>query len=248
MALGRVLGHAVRLAVNLRNMRILAIDTSTECCSAALLLSGELRLQQEVTDRGHAMLILPMVERLLAEAELGLRSLDGIAFGRGPGAFTGLRIAVGVAQGLGLGANLPVVGVSSLAAVADQVGAAQGEGVMVCNDARMGEVYRGDFCRDQSGSLVTLAAETATDPARLLVAANVVHAAGNGLSKFPELMERLLARAIKIHGGLYPRADAVARLAVGRFESGTATSASEALPVYVRDDVARPPAAAVTDL
>jgi tRNA threonylcarbamoyladenosine biosynthesis protein TsaB len=133
-------------------MRLLALDTSTEACSVALLLDGEVYLRFEMTVRGHAELVLPMVEALLGESGIALEDLDGLAFGRGPGAFTGLRIATGVMQGLAFGANLPVAPVSSLAAVAEQVPAAVGEAILVCNDARMGEVYWGVFGREADGA------------------------------------------------------------------------------------------------
>ncbi len=148
-------------------MRLLALDTSTEACSAALLIDGATTLRFEITERSHAELILPMVDSLLLEAGLELHDLDGLAFGRGPGGFTGLRIATGVVQGLAFGANLPVAPVSSLAAVAEQVPASEGEVVLVCNDARMGEVYWAAFRSDGSGEVEAVTAESVSPPDRV---------------------------------------------------------------------------------
>jgi len=223
-------------------MRLIALDTSTESCSAALLLDDELRLRVELTERSHAELLLPMIDALLSDAGLAPEALDGIAFGRGPGAFTGLRIAAGVAQGLAFAARLPVAAVSSLAAVADLVPALAGEPVLVCNDARMGELYWGVYRREADGSVATLSAEAVSSPDRAGEdAAGLRHAAGNALGAYPALAQRLADCGIAVHPGLHPRADAVARLGARIIAAGAGVPAELALPVYVRDDVARPP-------
>lgn len=230
-------------------MRILALDTSTEACSVALLLDGELRMRFQLTERSHAELVLPMVAGLLDEAGIALADLDGLAFGRGPGAFTGLRIACGVVQGLALGAALPVVPVSSLAAVAAQVPAATGETVLVCNDARMGEVYWCLYRREADGNVTPLGDEAVSPPdgvlARMPPAA---HAAGNALPRYPALAERLRKAGLQLHDGLYPRADAIARLGAVELAAGRGVPAEQALPVYVRDNVAQPSGTVVTSL
>jgi tRNA threonylcarbamoyladenosine biosynthesis protein TsaB len=225
-------------------MRLLALDTSTEACSAALLVDGELLLRLEYTERGHAELLLPMIDGLLAEGGLAPGDLDGIAFGRGPGAFTGLRIAAGVAQGLAFAAGLPVAPVSSLAAVAELVPAAAGEVVLVCSDARMGEVYWGEFRREADGTVTALSPESVSPPGQVGEAGTgAAHAAGNALRAYPLLAGRLAERGLTLHPGLHPRADAVARLGARQIAAGAGVSAGLALPVYVRDDVARPSAA-----
>jgi tRNA threonylcarbamoyladenosine biosynthesis protein TsaB len=228
-------------------MRLLALDTSTEACSAALMLGEELKLRFELTERSHAEMILPMIDALLAEAGIALASLDGLAFGRGPGGFTGLRIAAGVAQGLAFGAGLPVAPVSSLAAVAEQVQAGEGERILVCNDARMGELYWAAFERRAGGGIQPASAEFVAPPARVAEGiAGLRHAAGNGIARHPDLRARLEASGLRVHDGLYPRADAVARLGAIELAAGRGVDASQALPIYVRDDVARPSQATVT--
>ena len=240
-------------------LRVLAIDTSTEACSAALLWSdGELRQRFIVTERGHAELILPMIDGLLAEAGCKLRDLDGLAFGRGPGGFTGLRIAAGVIQGLAYGAGLRVAPVSSLAAVAFLVSSPSGPscpsspypGILVCNDARMNEVYWGCYRFDPGDPCVpiVLAPETVGPEDRVLPAPTVGHFAGNGIPRYPALRARLEAGGLSYHEGVYPRADAIARLGQRMLQQGEGVDAAEALPVYIRDDVARPARPPVTGL
>jgi tRNA threonylcarbamoyladenosine biosynthesis protein TsaB len=232
-------------------MRVLALDTSTECCSAALLLGdGSLLLRSVITERGHAELILPMIDGLLAEVGVALADLDGIAFGRGPGGFTGLRVAAGVTQGLAIGANLPVAPVSSLAAVAAQVEvAAADESILVCNDARMGEVYWATYWREsRTATPIQLSAEVVTPPERVQFPGSVRHVAGNAFARHPALLERLRQAGLRFHDGLYPRADAVARIGAALLAAGRGVTAEHALPTYVRDDVARPSGGAVTGM
>ena len=152
-------------------------------------------------------------------------------------------------QGLAFGANLPVAPVSSLAAVAEQVPASEGEVVLVCNDARMGEVYWAAFRSDGSGRVEAVTAESVSPPDRVpLDIAALRHAAGNGIARHPELRQRLEEAGLQIHDGLYPRADAIARLGALALAAGRGVAAEMALPVYVRDDVARPSGGAVTGM
>jgi tRNA threonylcarbamoyladenosine biosynthesis protein TsaB len=246
-------------------LRVLAIDTSTEACSAALLWSnGEVCQRFIVTERGHADLILPMIDELLAEAGCRLKDLDGLAFGRGPGGFTGLRIAAGVIQGLAYGAGLPVAPVSSLAAVAFLAASAPSVpsvpsspsslssvgGILVCNDARMNEVYWGcyRFRPDDPCAPLVLVAEAVGPEEHVQPAPAVTHFAGNGIPRYPVLQARLESAGLSYREGLYPRADAIARLGERMLQRGEGVGAAEALPVYIRDDVARPARPVVTGL
>jgi tRNA threonylcarbamoyladenosine biosynthesis protein TsaB len=240
-------------------MLVLALDTSTECCSAALMLGeGDIRLRVQITERGHAELILPMIDDLLSEAGIRLVDLDGLAFGRGPGAFTGLRVAAGVVQGLGIGADLPVAPISSLAAVASLVtaqvsaqvpAASPGDCILVCNDARMGEVYWATYRRAVANAApIELTAERVSLPELVTIAPDVRHFAGNGFARHPALRERLRDAGLQFHEGLYPRADSIARLGALVLGDGLGVSADLALPTYVRDDVARPSGTPVTGM
>lgn len=211
-------------------MKILAIDTATERCSVALLLDQQFIEREQDTHRTHADLVLPMTADVLREGAVALADLDGIAYGRGPGSFTGVRIAIGVVQGLAFGAGLPTVGVSNLAAVAQQVSRA-GDDILVCMDARMGEVYWARFHRD--AECVTLMSEERVDAPESVqpLTSNVF--AGTGFKAYPQLK----AAAAFTHDVL-PRAREVALLAAPEFNAGRGLPASEAAPVYLRDQVA----------
>ncbi|HEU4486679.1 MAG TPA: tRNA (adenosine(37)-N6)-threonylcarbamoyltransferase complex dimerization subunit type 1 TsaB, partial [Povalibacter sp.] len=215
-------------------MKILAIDTATERCSVALRLDGQVFERSVETPRGHADLVLPMVTELLNEAGIALASLDGIAYGRGPGGFTGVRIAIGVVQGLALGADLPTVGVSDLAAVAVQVATPEAR-VLVCMDARMNEVYWGEFVGDEAWGVTAIGIEhvgaaSSVEPQR---APDLL--AGTGFRAFPELAVRYPGRPLH---HLLPLASSIALLGEPLLRQGQGVSAEQAQPVYLRDNVA----------
>jgi tRNA threonylcarbamoyladenosine biosynthesis protein TsaB len=229
-------------------VKILALDTSTEACTAALL-NDDQRINSPYVEfeRGHAEHILPMIDALLASAKLRLADLDAIAFGRGPGGFTGVRLAASITQGLAFGSGTPVLPVSDLRAVAQQVLEADPTAltVVVCNDARMQEVYWGVFVRGASGLAELRGDERVSKPSEVTISPDVptpIHGAGRGFRAYPDLTERLTPLLAAVHPALLPRAYEILRIAVKDFEEGRAIPAEQALPVYVRNDVARPPA------
>ena len=218
-------------------MRLLAIDTATERCSVALRLDARVIERTSEQPRGHADLVLPMVESVLQEGGVKLSELDGIAYGRGPGAFTGVRIGVGVVQGLAFGAGLKTVGVSNLAAVAQQV-AQPGDRVLVCMDARMEQVYWSSFVRDPASGLVTSLAPERVDAPDAVPDGDYSTLAGTGFKAYGRLQSRLATAGRIVHESTLPRASDIALLAEAEFLAGRAKPASEAEPVYVRDQVA----------
>jgi len=224
-------------------MKILAIETATEACSAALWIDGALTSRFEVAPREHTRLILPMMDELLAEAGVGLADLDALAFGRGPGAFTGVRIAAAVIQGAAFGAELPVVPVSTLAALAQQGLDADAPRVLAALDARMGEVYWGAFEADAEGLAVAVGAEQVITPEAVPVPEGQGwRGVGSGWGTYEQILrERLGDRVGDVDPAAYPGAVEVARLAVRDFAAGLAVSAEQALPVYLRDKVAEKP-------
>jgi tRNA threonylcarbamoyladenosine biosynthesis protein TsaB len=227
-------------------MTILAIDTATEGCSAALLLADRLLERFAELERGHSERILGFVDELLREAGVEPEALDALAFGRGPGAFTGVRLAAAVAQGLAYGAGRPVVPVSDLRAVAQQVlDTTPASGVLVCNDARMKEVYWAGFRRGAQDLAEAVTDERVGAPDAVEVPGDwrgEIHGAGRGFRAYPALARRLGARLRSIHPDLLPRAREIARLAEFERQAGRAVPPEQALPVYVRDDVAKRPA------
>ena len=215
-------------------MKILALETSTESGSCALLLGERISERRCPPGRPHSETLLPLIRELLAESGVKLAQLDAVAFGAGPGAFTGLRVACGVAQGLAVGAGLPVVPVCGLEAMAATVGAPR---VLSLLDARMGEIYAaayelGDGAYALNGSIRVVAPETLELP----TGGNWV-AAGNALLAHPRLAETLQAAGFSLRPEVLPQAAAIARLAARRPQAQI--DPALAAPLYVRDKVAK---------
>lgn len=226
-------------------MKILALDTATEACSVALWSDGVLHVDAVEMVRGHAQRILPMVDALLAAHALALSGLDAIAVGRGPGGFTGVRLAISVAQGLALGADLPTVGVSNLAAVAQAVLSREASAthVLVCNDARMKEVYTALYRRGEDGLAALVGTERVASPDSVTIeaprGARIV-GAGRGFRAYPQLAGRLRGQLDAIDDAILPDAGAIATLAAAAVRAGRAGPPESLQPVYLRDNVAVP--------
>jgi tRNA threonylcarbamoyladenosine biosynthesis protein TsaB len=223
-------------------LRILAIETATAACSAALSIDGEVSERQALAPREHALLILPMIDALLAEAGLPVGGLDAIAYGRGPGSFTGVRIAASVVQGIAFAADLPVVAVSTLATLA--LGAMHETGehrVMAALDARMAEVYWGLYAREPDALPRLQGEESVCAPRAVVVPeGGLWTAAGNGWASYrQELLERAGQRVKRIVPDLEPRAGDLVRLAAQAYRQGEILRPEEAVPVYLRDTVVR---------
>jgi tRNA threonylcarbamoyladenosine biosynthesis protein TsaB len=220
--------------------RILAIDTSSAACSAALCLDADVLERHVLAPRQHAALILPMIESVLAEAETGVRQLDAIAFGRGPGAFTGVRIAASIVQGIAFAAQLPVLPVSTLAALALAALRETGElQALAALDARKDEVYWGGY-RQAGDGLALLGKEVVCLPADVpQPESGRCVAAGSGwLAHGETLLQRCGGAVIRVLPDLEPRAGDVARLGLQDFLQGRMVAAEDAVPVYLRDNVA----------
>lgn len=223
-------------------MNLLAIDTSTDACSVALLCGSDLSGHCRVEPRGHTRLIMPMVRQLLAEQRLAMEDLDALAFAAGPGSFTGLRIATGVIQGLAWGLDIPVVPVSSLQAVALELAEAgqakEGDGLAVAFDARMDEVYWGCY-RFTDGLPVPLTDERVCPPEQVSLPEGPEHwlAAGSGWRYAERMPAAVTGRAAAPDPDRAPDARFVARLAAHAWRQGGGVPAAEAQPVYLRDEV-----------
>ncbi|MBS0387682.1 MAG: tRNA (adenosine(37)-N6)-threonylcarbamoyltransferase complex dimerization subunit type 1 TsaB [Proteobacteria bacterium] len=227
-------------------MKLLALDAATEWSSVALWNEGERFARELKAERGHGEQLLAMVDALLAQSGLALGGLDAIAFGRGPGAFTGLRLAASLAQGLAFSAGRPVIPVSNLRALAQQAlgAAAEGTRVLACHDARMGEVYWAGFT-SADGCAVAATEESVARPEAMLgparawldaAAASVTAGVGNGFATYPALAP-LAARLAPVLAEAHPRAGEIALLAA-RDGLEAAVPPERAWPVYVRDNVA----------
>ena len=225
-------------------MKLLAFETATEACSVAVWIDGVMRERFEIAPRRHAELALPWAEQLLAEAGIAKSQLDAIAVGRGPGAFTGVRLAIAIAQGIALALDRPVVPVSTLAALAlasqRPVVGEQPTRILAAIDARMGEVYTAAFAREGE-EVVALSSESVGAPGTVVLpddasgwfGVGTGFAAGDGL-----LQRRLQARLAGVDAAALPHAADVARLAAAAYARGESVSPERAEPAYLRNAVA----------
>ncbi len=229
---------------------ILAIETATEACSAALLISdGEtenIYSRFQLAPREHTKLILPMLEEVLAEANIQLKDVDAIAFGRGPGAFTGLRIAAGIAQGVALSVGKPVIPISTLAALALQTNRKENDGktIIAGLDARMDEVYWGEF-KLSSGEITAINEEQVSKAEAMLENCSQSVTIGIGSAwdayeqrLFPEKGPSDLSPDIEIIYNAFPSAEDIARLALRQLKLENTVAVADAQPVYLRNKVA----------
>lgn len=222
-------------------MKILAIDTATEACSAALYVDGNITSEYKLAPREHTQLILPMIDRLLTDAGLIVNQLDALSFARGPGAFTGVRIAAGIIQGLSYAAEIPVVPVSTLAAIAAGIYYEHGhKDVLSAIDARMGEVYWGAYhIEEDSVTLIDNELVCSVENLPDQLSENWV-GAGTGWSEYSEILKsRFKIEEDLIYENHLPSAKIIVKLAVQDFKLNKQMSAHQAQPVYLRDNVAK---------
>lgn len=217
-------------------MKLLAFDTSTEYLSLALMQEQRISTFDVLAGQSHSQLILPQIQALLGDAGLQLKQLKGIAFGAGPGSFTGVRIAAGVAQGLGFGADLPVAGICTLQALAEASGA---EKVIACLDARMGEVYFAAYVKNSGAWQAVVEPGLFKPDAVPLVDGDGWVGAGSGWQTYGEVLSHVYqGRLQKVLPDLLPTASAILRLAEPIFASGQPLPPELAMPIYIRNRVA----------
>lgn len=223
-------------------MRILAIDTATEACSAALWNDGNTCAHFELCPREHTQRILPIVQDILTQGGVSLSELDALAFGRGPGSFTGVRIGIGIAQGLALGAELPMIGVSTLATMAQGAWRKQGATrVLAAIDARMGEVYWAEYQRDEQGVWHGEESEAVLKPEvvqqRLAALSGEWATVGTGWAAWPEMVQGANV-TLTDADVLLPEAQDMLPIACQMLEQGKTVAVDKAEPVYLRNEVA----------
>jgi tRNA threonylcarbamoyladenosine biosynthesis protein TsaB len=230
---------------NPNNLTLLALDASTEACSVALLHQHQISATFELCPQSHSLKLLPMVDQILTQAGIKLAQLDGLVFGQGPGSFTGVRIGIGVAQGLAFAADLPLVGVSTLQTLA-QLGYQQSgkQTVVAAIDARMGEVYNGIYQLNAEQLMMPVGAETVLTPEQFIshcqqfgvTEQTPAYTVGTGWDAHAASFMKLSTNpgAIQV---LYPQAEAMLALALPKFNANDTVTAEQAQPVYVRDTV-----------
>jgi tRNA threonylcarbamoyladenosine biosynthesis protein TsaB len=220
-------------------IKILALDTSTDACSAALLSGEEVSDRFMIAKQQHTKFILPMIHELLAQAQLNLNQLDAIAFGCGPGSFTGVRLAASITQGLAIAANLPVLKISTLRTLAQEVlMESKHTKVLVAQDARMQELYWGEYEADASGIMHARTPDKLIAPQNIKIKSNQdLIGIGDGWKVYEEILTKQCKIQI-IATNIHPRAKYLAQLALADFKKNLAVVASEALPTYLREEVA----------
>ncbi|WP_417224863.1 tRNA (adenosine(37)-N6)-threonylcarbamoyltransferase complex dimerization subunit type 1 TsaB [Amphritea sp.] len=218
--------------------KILALDTSTDACSVALSIDGEIQEDFRIIPRQHTRQLLPMVDEMLTTAGLKVKQLDAIAFGRGPGSFAGIRIATGAAQGLAFAAELPVLPISTLAAIALKAAREyQVERIVSTLDARMNELYSCDY-EMRDGLPVALRHETVSAPENIVVPAGERwFAAGKGWVYLDNMSAEVQHAVGTPVLDIYPSAGLMCELAMDAFARGEGVSAEEAQPIYLRDTI-----------
>lgn len=229
-------------------MKILALDTATEACSAALFIDGVISSRYQLAPREHSRLILKMIDDLLRQAKLSVSELDAVAFGRGPGSFMGLRIAAGVVQGIAFAHDLPVIPVSCLQSIAQRAYEETGCGqVLAAIDARMDEVYWAGY-RLQAGQWQLDSEECVISPDKIELPEQLVDSdekwvgAGTGWGSYKErLLRTVNCQLSTILPECFPSAETIVKLAVTEFKQGNMVTAAEAIPVYLRNNVAKKP-------
>lgn len=221
-------------------MKLLALDTSTEACSVALLIADQVYEHFTISPQGHSGLILNMLDAILAEAGISLNAIDALAFGRGPGSFTGVRIGAGITQGIAFAYDLPVVPVSSLAALAQASGAKKS---LAAIDARMGEVYWGVYEKGIENLVILTGTERVCAPQMVpLMKDDGWLGVGTGWGAYGDKLCAHLGGTVSgWEAEHYPRANAIAQLGAAAFARSEAVVAEDALPLYLRNNVARKP-------
>ncbi|UDG80867.1 tRNA threonylcarbamoyladenosine biosynthesis protein TsaB [Candidatus Hartigia pinicola] len=220
--------------------RILAIDTTTEACSVAVLCDGEIISRFIIAPREHTQKILPMIQEVLWKAEIHLKQLDVLAFSRGPGSFSGVRISIGIAQGLAVGVKLPMIGISSLMTLAEGAYRVNGQSkVLVAIDARMLEIYCAQYQREENGVWFGEDTEAVMSPQRFKDTLSNLNGiwgyAGNGWTIYPQLHEntiKLIESTVS-----FPRAQDMLPIAERLWLSGKIQSVEEVKPIYLRNEV-----------
>ena len=217
-------------------MKLLALDTSSEHCSAALMVDGEMDSRDTPSGQNHSSLLLRMIDELLRAHAVRLGDLDAIAYGEGPGSFTGLRITCGVVQGLAFGSGVPVVGVGTLLAMAEGSGA---ERVVCCVDARIQEIYHAAYVRLADRWEAVCEPSLCAPAAAPALAGDGWTGCGSGFAAYPDaLRARYGAQLASVEPARYPHARDIVALAVPRVQRGEVSSAEDAAPVYLRNKVA----------